>query len=1300
IIQFQLKMEQDGTITRKALGRAALLGDLYDVRKEEFCGLSLLKSELPTTIISNMDVPSTRLEYDFSETFEEKCNKLDVQAQLRANVLAGLFVLEGSGKYLSDEKKSYKSVKCTLINDIRTKEESFTISNEKLKDLICYDAIKMPNATHVVVGIKWGANVLASFEFENKENYQKKYIEGILQGNMEKIALSIKGSVSVQFTEAENQLKTSLSIKFFGDIIPQDEELPQTFEKTLELMKKVPSYLAKFNNGKGKPLDYTLYPLRNLERLFQLETKIERTLIDLNLETITHLEQVFDDFLQTKQKFNDFYNEVNENSDFVASNNLDEIHKKHHEIQRCEASFREEIAKKIVQVRSGKKESITIEKMLTKFHEKSGFIMDISAFIRKNTKLIATIKQIAVFKENDIIYLGKKDASDVLQMKNNGDIYLFYMNEELKIKNNQLYEDNYRYFLDLVRDADKTQSKFFIVDYDIHTDVKKKREIKISHYRNGKLVTDDLYQSKKKSLSWCFAKSELTSSTLRKPVTTTKLSIPCAGIKLNYRCPREKKNWACQKCEMTIQYDYDNTFYCSCGGAVTESYSFKCSSPLHPDEFLTFTKDDFERYLPKKDAENEVNILLLGETGVGKSTFINAFINYLTFSSLEEAETEELRAGIFTKFIITDDTCMERTIKIGYDDNECTTEGQSATQYAKAHVFHIGDLTLRIIDAPGIGDTRGIEMDKQNLQNTLSYISNYGYLNGICILLKPNNSRLNLEFRYCIKELLTNLHKKATDNIVFCFTNCRGTFYKPGDTLPALRTLLKDLEEQSGVSVPLQSNIFCFDNESFRFLAALKQGIQFNDDDKSDFSKSWTRSVKMTENMMSYILKCPTHKTKETITLNESRSLIMELCKPIAEISQNIQLNIKLAQDRKQELAANELSINELKDKLHIPQVELVPISLDYPRTVCTQPKCTKVVTSNGITKVDYLTHCHPHCYLQGVPPNTIYHAALLKCDAMVNGICKICGCSWTTHMHITYENKQEVKYNIDENVENMIRKKTNNYELIIALIHHCDRLIEDLKCEQDVITEISAKFAHFTRKNAIAVFNDDLENYLEHLIKEEEGKHSAGSQNSSIIDGLKTMKNRYKEQQTIFNQAIRNNRDCEDVEFSKIPELVGQLYSLRYNGEQLKQIVEELKYVVIELILLAAVYPNLTELKLFNFEQQIASKYFTDESSLRSVFQQQMTSLILVNNDKSGRIGSLKLYTRNVYAHILNFFKNLTHLNIIGPYVMLCPGVSLCDLPSTTLYSSILTHLCIMVETFDDCLYLLDGRLQQLIKI
>jgi hypothetical protein len=81
--------------------------------------------------------------------------------------------------------------------------------------------------------------------------------------------------------------------------------------------------------------------------------------------------------------------------------------------------------------------------------------------------------------------------------------------------------------------------------------------------------------------------------------------------------------------------------------------------------------------------------------------------------------------------------------------------------------------------------------------------------------------------------------------------------------------------------------------------------------------------------------------------------------------------------------------------------------------------------------------------------------------------------------------------------------------------------------------------------------------------------------------------------------------------------------------------------------------------------------------------------------------IHSLKNYTTNVYSHILTFFKNLKILTVVEPPARVhypgYPGLSLCDLPSTTFSSSILTFLYINVKTFDDCLYLLDGRLRTL---
>ena len=104
------------------------------------------------------------------------------------------------------------------------------------------------------------------------------------------------------------------------------------------------------------------------------------------------------------------------------------------------------------------------------------------------------------------------------------------------------------------------------------------------------------------------------------------------------------------------------------------------------------------------------------------------------------------------------------------------------------------------------------------------------------------------------------------------------------------------------------------------------------------------------------------------------------------------------------------------------------------------------------------------------------------------------------------------------------------------------------------------------------------------------------------------------------------------------------------------------------------------------------------DEPSLRSIFQEQITNLTLINDDEDRTICLLENYPTNVYSHILTFFKNLKEFSIMGPSaISMYPGLSLCYLPSTTFSSPILTHLYINVKTFDDCLYLLDGRLRKL---
>ena len=186
---------------------------------------------------------------------------------------------------------------------------------------------------------------------------------------------------------------------------------------------------------------------------------------------------------------------------------------------------------------------------------------------------------------------------------------------------------------------------------------------------------------------------------------------------------------------------------------------------------------------------NECTMILLGESPAGKSPFINALTNLLHLNWFEDARKQPMTFLIPASFTLTDKkTFSPVKVQCGEDENESNKIGESCTQKARSHFLKISNnKRLHIIDTPGFGDTRGQPQDAKNIANTLEYISQYDKLNAICILVKPNNARLDVHFRYCLKELLVHLHRGAAPNIVFCFTNSRSTFYAPGDSFEPLK---------------------------------------------------------------------------------------------------------------------------------------------------------------------------------------------------------------------------------------------------------------------------------------------------------------------------------------------------------------------------------------------------------------------------------------------------------------------------------------------------------------------------------
>lgn len=65
-----------------------------------------------------------------------------------------------------------------------------------------------------------------------------------------------------------------------------------------------------------------------------------------------------------------------------------------------------------------------------------------------------------------------------------------------------------------------------------------------------------------------------------------------------------------------------------------------------------------------------MNILILGEIGVGKSIWINGLVNYLNYENLEDTEESDLITLVPTIFPITDRIYNTIDVTTGSDDME------------------------------------------------------------------------------------------------------------------------------------------------------------------------------------------------------------------------------------------------------------------------------------------------------------------------------------------------------------------------------------------------------------------------------------------------------------------------------------------------------------------------------------------------------------------------------------------------------------------------------------------------------
>ncbi|KAL3071169.1 hypothetical protein niasHT_038439 [Heterodera trifolii] len=297
------------------------------------------------------------------------------------------------------------------------------------------------------------------------------------------------------------------------------------------------------------------------------------------------------------------------------------------------------------------------------------------------------------------------------------------------------------------------------------------------------LVTDDLVAKKTQTLGVCTARTS-DHEKIPSPAADQLLwpcHLPCPRAqKFGGKFPNGDHFWGCEQCGQTFKFakqkndDMEqkapiNHLFCDCGGTRVDHLTFRCAFFAdHGDQFHAFPSLDLlNKELERQSKEDIVkNLLLLGKTGNGKSTLINAMHFYAQFDTFEDAlqlvqlaDFNCLAAAFYSKETY-DENGDSVPIEIGLGGaGECREAGESQTQISKSYFIPPAEdgQFCYVIDTAGNGDTRGTEMDKQNMANTFGFLRDIGALHGIGTVLKDQDNRADESFKYCVNDgILSN----------------------------------------------------------------------------------------------------------------------------------------------------------------------------------------------------------------------------------------------------------------------------------------------------------------------------------------------------------------------------------------------------------------------------------------------------------------------------------------------------------------------------------------------------------------
>ncbi|XP_058628492.1 neoverrucotoxin subunit alpha-like [Onychostoma macrolepis] len=285
-------------IKTAALGRSFELGMLYDCRKDALIpGIRLWNNEDLEKNFSSRNQINTSFDITASDSIKDKSNLLNVGGELKLSLLSGLISVSGAAKYLNDTKTSFKQERLTLLYHSSSRFEELIINQLPSIQNIPDDENDI--ATHVVIGILYGADACFIFDRKISVDEDKTTVDGELKVALEKLkgAISVDGNVNLNMNDNQKKAFNKFTCKFYGDF--QLQSNPTSFEDAMKVFADLPKLLGE-NKDLAVPLRVWLYPL---DKLHSRASKLHK---DISMDLIMRIELVVESLNTAEMKCSDF----------------------------------------------------------------------------------------------------------------------------------------------------------------------------------------------------------------------------------------------------------------------------------------------------------------------------------------------------------------------------------------------------------------------------------------------------------------------------------------------------------------------------------------------------------------------------------------------------------------------------------------------------------------------------------------------------------------------------------------------------------------------------------------------------------------------------------------------------------------------------------------------------------------------------------------------------------------------------------------------------------------------------------